>query len=103
MMGFSKHEKNGKGPSRAPNVITVNELRDREVVSVCDGKRLGYVCDLEIDLCTGKILSLILPGEFRYFGFSRAAPCVIPWCAVTRIGNDIILVNTAEITPKGGG
>lgn len=99
-MLFSKKEKKGQEKGKNATVITANCLRDREVVSVCDGKRLGYVCDLVIDICTGKILSLILPGELKYFGFSRGEDCVIPWSAITRIGDDIILVNAAEIRPR---
>ena len=81
---------------------TVNALRDKEVVSVCDGRRLGYVCDLAIDLRSGKVLSLIIPGDLKYFGFKREESCVIPWCAITRIGDDIILVNPAQIQPGNG-
>ena len=32
---------------------TFCELRDKEVISVKDGRRLGFISDLEIDLCTG--------------------------------------------------
>lgn len=30
------------------------ELKQKEVINVCDGCRLGYVTDLELDVCTGK-------------------------------------------------
>ena len=81
---------------------TVNALRDKEVVSVCDGRRLGYVCDLAIDLKSGRVISLIIPGDLKYFGFKREESCVIPWCAITRIGDDIILVNPSQIQPSNG-
>ena len=42
-------------------ISTFNELRDRDVINVCDGKRLGFVCDMEIDTACGKILKLIVP------------------------------------------
>ena len=83
-------------------LTTVNALKDKEVVSVCDGRRLGYVCDLAIDLKSGRILSLIIPGELKYLGFKREANCVIPWCAITRIGDDIILVNPSQIQQGNG-
>ena len=45
-----------------------SELRYKEVICVSTGQRLGYVCDAELDACTGKILSLIVPGPSRFFG-----------------------------------
>ena len=45
-----------------------SELRYKEVICVSTGQRLGYVCDAELDPCTGKILSLIVPGQARFFG-----------------------------------
>ena len=83
-------------------LTTVNALKDKEVVSVCDGRRLGYVCDFAVDLKSGKILSLIIPGDLKYFGFKRGDSCVIPWCAITRIGDDIILVNPSAIQTGNG-
>ena len=28
-------------------VISFSDLSDKEVINLCDGKRLGYVCDIE--------------------------------------------------------
>ena len=42
-------------------ILRASELRVKEVVSVNDGKRLGYIFDLEIDMDTGKILSFVIP------------------------------------------
>ncbi len=96
---FGKKEGRGQAGSGNKNIITANQLKDREVVNVSDGRRLGFVCDLVIDLCTGRVLSLILPGELKYFGFARGEDCVIPWSAIVRIGDDIILVNASDILP----
>ena len=101
MTVFSKKQPKKKD-SCHDYLTTVNALRDKEVVSVCDGRRLGYVCDLAIDLKSGRIISLIIPGDLKYFGFKREESCVIPWCAITRIGDDIILVNPSQIQPGSG-
>ncbi|MBO7740904.1 MAG: YlmC/YmxH family sporulation protein [Clostridia bacterium] len=98
---FSKN-KQKKQDACHDYLTTVNALKDKEVVSVCDGRRLGYVCDLAIDLKSGRILSLIIPGDLKYFGFKREESCVIPWCAITRIGDDIILVNPSQIQQGSG-
>ena len=68
------------------------ELRQKEVINLCDGCRLGYVCDLEFDLCDGRITALILPGEGTLFGFGRCEMVVIPWEKIETIGEDAILV-----------
>lgn len=73
--------------------MRIAELRYKEIINVCSGHRLGFVCDVEIDMCTGKLLSLIVPGRCRFFGlFGREEDYVIPFECVTRLGNDIILV-----------
>ena len=69
------------------------ELKEKEVINICDGKRLGSICDLEIDSMTGKICTLIIPeetGKFCFFGKERAY--FVPWRCIRRIGDDIILV-----------
>ena len=68
------------------------ELRQKEVINLCDGCRLGYVCDLEFDLCDGRITALVLPGEGSLFGFGRCELIVIPWDRIETIGADAILV-----------
>ena len=70
------------------------ELRDKEVIHVCEGTRLGYVSDLVVDLCTGRVTALIVPGPCRFLGlFGRTDDYVIPWCCCKRIGDDLILVD----------
>ena len=44
------------------------ELRDKEVIHVCEGTRLGYVNDLVIDICCGRVTALIVPGPCRSTG-----------------------------------
>ena len=36
-------------------------LQDKEVINICDGSRLGYVCDLAVDSATGRIISISVP------------------------------------------
>lgn len=70
-----------------------SELRRKEVINVCDGARLGCICDLELDACTGTVLACIVPGPARCFGLFRAnEELVIPFCKIKKIGDDVILV-----------
>ena len=79
----------------------IAELRYKEVISVEDGARYGYVGDMEVDLDTGQVRALVVPGRRRFFGLlGREEDKVIPWPAVRRFGEDIILVQTRDPLPK---
>ena len=74
-------------------VVRFSELKCREVINICDGCRLGFVCDVELDCTGGNIVALIVPGKLKFVGlFGREDDFVIPWGCIRRIGNDIILV-----------
>ena len=71
----------------------IAELRYKEVISVEDGSRFGYVGDMEVDMDTGQVRALVVPGRRRFFGLlGREEDKYIPWSAVRRFGEDIILV-----------
>ena len=72
----------------------ISSLRCKEVVNVCDGARLGFVSDVEIELPGGRVTALIVPGPCRFFGIiGRECDYLIPWGCIRRIGDDIILVD----------
>ena len=52
---------------------TFSELRRKEVINICDGARLGCICDLELDQCTGVISAIVVPGQSRFFGILKSA------------------------------
>lgn len=73
------------------------ELRCKEVVNACDGKRLGYIVDIIIDECKGCIEAIIIPKSGKICGFlSDGSEYVIPFKCVKKIGKDIILVEIHE-------
>ncbi|MEW6448494.1 MAG: YlmC/YmxH family sporulation protein [Bacillota bacterium] len=74
-------------------MLKVSELRMREVINVLDGRRLGLIKDIDIDLDNGKINALVLPGPSRLLGFfGKEEEVIIPWEKIVRIGLDVILV-----------
>ena len=75
------------------NGCCVGALQDKEVINICDGSRLGYICDVAVDTCTGKIVSISVPGECKLFSSPRGSLIVIPWEKIEKIGDDTILVN----------
>ena len=74
--------------------IRVTELHCKEVICVADGRRLGFVSDVEIDVTDGKVCAILVPGPCRLFGlWGRNDDYIIPWRYIKRIGPDIILVD----------
>lgn len=74
----------------------IAELRYKEIISVENGSRYGYVGDMEVDLETGQVRALVVPGRRRFFGLlGREEDKIIPWSSVRRFGEDIILVESS--------
>lgn len=73
------------------------DFRQKEVININDGRRLGFVCDVEIDFESGRIEAIVIPGGGRLFGLiGKEKDYVIPWDRIKKIGEDIILVDMDE-------
>ena len=74
--------------------MTFSELKQKDVINVCDGRRLGKVVDV-LFTESACIEAIIIPEAFNILtclnrnktGFE------IPWDHVRRIGDDVILVD----------
>ena len=42
-----------------------SDMRSKEVISVTDGERLGFVYDMEFDKETGRVNALLIPGAYH--------------------------------------
>lgn len=74
--------------------MRVTDLSCKEVVCICDGARLGYVSDVEVKVPDGEVCAIVVPGKGKFFGlFGCTEDFVIPWNAIRRVGDDIILVD----------
>lgn len=78
-------------------MVKISDLRMREVVNVMNGKKLGLIKDIEIDLDAGRIKSVVLPGNGKVLGFlGRQDDVVVPWHKIKKLGLDVILVELAD-------
>ena len=69
------------------------DFKHKEVINITDGRRLGFVQDVNADLETGTITSIIVPGSSKLISFfSSSNDIIIPWQNIKCIGDDIILV-----------
>jgi YlmC/YmxH family sporulation protein len=74
-----------------------SEFKQKEVINITDGRRMGFVHDVEVDLEEGRIISIIIPGASKLFGLiGRNNEIIIPWENIKRIGEDIIFVDLGE-------
>lgn len=70
------------------------ELLCKEVICVCDGRRLGFINDVKVEIPDGTIVAIIVPGPCRFGGLGTGRfDFVIPWRCIKRIGPDIVLVD----------
>ena len=72
----------------------ITELGCKEVINVCDGTRYGYVNDVEIDCNCGKVVAIVIHCSGKFLPkFTQKDDVVIPWDAIRKIGEDLILVD----------
>lgn len=86
-------------------MLKTSDIKVKEVVNVIDGKRLGTISDLEIDVETGKLTAIVVPGPGKFLGlFGKNEDLVIPWEKINKIGLDVILVEAGNFAqPKTSG
>jgi len=82
-------------------MMKISDFQIKDVVNVSDGKRLGNIGDIEINLSTGKIEAVVITGGGRVLGFfGKDQDIVIPWKNIIKIGQDVILVRYKEAEEK---
>lgn len=75
-------------------ICRIVDMKNKEVISVKDGCRIGCVNDVEVDMACAKIVAIVVYGRLKCFGiFGREDDIVIKWENIEVIGEDTILVN----------
>ena len=74
--------------------IKFTDLQCKEVICISDGRRLGFITDVQVEVPDGKVRAIVVPGPCRFFGlFGRRDDYIIPWSRICRMGPDIVLVD----------
>ena len=72
----------------------ISELEERQIINIADGKCLGSMKDIELDLEEGRIRAIVVPGGTGLWGLlPNRDELLIPWEKVVRIGIDVVLVD----------
>ncbi|MDR0287268.1 MAG: YlmC/YmxH family sporulation protein [Clostridiales bacterium] len=75
----------------------IASFKQKEVVNINDGKRLGFVSDVDVNFEDGKLEAIIVAGAGKVLGvMGKDSELVIPYEKIDRIGEDIIIVNIEE-------
>ncbi|MBE5758142.1 MAG: YlmC/YmxH family sporulation protein [Clostridiales bacterium] len=70
------------------------ELKSKCVINVCDGKNLGNITDIIIDINTGNVKGIVIPSSKNFFSFFKNNNNIfIPYNHIVKIGKDTILVD----------
>jgi len=81
----------------------LSELRNKEVINIKNGARLGYVDDIELETETASVKSFIVYGRTRFFGFfGREDDLIITCDEIEVVGIDTILISAddAKLTKR---
>jgi len=77
--------------------MKISDFQTKDVINIVDGKKLGQVTDLELDLRQGRIDAIIVPTPGKFFGlFGGSTDVIIPWKNIVKIGMDVVLVKLDE-------
>ncbi|MCR3923260.1 MAG: YlmC/YmxH family sporulation protein [Firmicutes bacterium] len=81
--------------------MELSQLSRKEIINLHDGSRLGFIgdSDLVIDDQSGHIHSIIIYAKGIAGKAKNARELVIPWGAVIKIGEEILVV---DISPERG-
>ncbi|KMK77129.1 YlmC/YmxH family sporulation protein [Alkalihalobacillus pseudalcaliphilus] len=79
-------------------MMKISDLQSKDIVNMENGRRLGHVTDLDINLTTGRIEAMIINGTNKVMGLlgRNEAEVIIPWDNIIKIGSDVIIVEVPE-------
>lgn len=72
--------------------LSTCDLREKEVINLCDGVRIGCPSDFEFDVVDGKITAIVVSRPGGFLGLGHGHDLIIPWNRIECIGADAILV-----------
>lgn len=72
--------------------MRLSELQTKKIINISDGKHIGTIMDINIKE-DGKIDSLIIESTKGLFSLSKENDSLIYWNEITKIGEDVILIN----------
>ena len=78
-------------------IYSLTELRQKEVINLNNGEKLGFVDDIRFESDTGRVVDLMIMGRSVFLGlFGKEEDIVLSCSDIELIGKDTILVRYNE-------
>ena len=71
--------------------ISFADLKEKEIINVFDGKKLGRIVDILFDGSSGVVRGIVVPGERKLF--RKNEDVFVSLERIRKIGDDVILVS----------
>ncbi len=75
--------------------MRLSDLQSKNIVNVLDGKNVGSIIDVNVNEM-GAIESLVIENNKKFLSFSKDTETIVLWKDITKIGEDVILVNNGN-------
>ena len=73
--------------------MNLSEFQNKDVVNLADGKKIGSIVDCKIEPGEGKIISFLIQPIHGVFSFRGSNKLEIKYENISKIGEDVILIN----------
>lgn len=73
------------------NSMRMSDLQSKKIISIETGKNIGSIVDANIQE-DGKIESFVIEQNKSLFSLNRESDTRVLWNSITKIGEDVILV-----------
>ncbi|MDO4541840.1 MAG: YlmC/YmxH family sporulation protein [Bacillota bacterium] len=74
-------------------MMKISELQGKDIINCADGRYLGSLRDIEIDLTNGRVSEIFVNAPINGRRKKRE-PLSVPWQEIKKIGFDVILIES---------
>jgi len=77
--------------------MKISDLKSMRIVNLANGKVLGKITDLVMDVQGGYVKAIVMPGQTKWPAFWVSEKEIeVPWENIKKIGQDVIIVDAPE-------
>ena len=70
--------------------ISFVDIREKEVINIFDGKKLGHIIDIVFDSASGQVHGVVVPGIKKFM--RKSEDIFVPISNLKKIGEDVLLI-----------
>jgi len=80
------------------DMVSTQDLKNKEVINIYNGKSIGFVDDITLNLEKGTVEGIVIPqsGGGLFSFFNRGSEIIVPWHCIRRIGDEVVLVEMRD-------